>query len=121
RKKPLSSLFRFTFAVTLMSAGFRWIFAWLAASPIAPPKQAEYPAAKSCSGLVPGPCDPGGDRARSILPSGLVALPSRPAVAPAVSDASTVMAVLRFWALNRMVGRFHTVTTTLPICWFDSR
>src|SRR5687768_9450922 len=94
-KYPLSSLFRFTVAVTLMSAARRGIFDSPAAAAIAPPKQAEYPAANNCSGLVPGPFDPGGERFKLIFPSGLVAFPSRPAVAPAVSDASTAMTFLR--------------------------
>src|SRR5262249_11945646 len=76
-----------------MSAGRRATFARPAAAPIAPPTQADEPAANSCSGLVPGPFEPGGDRVRLILPSGLVALPSRPAVALAVSEARMLMAL----------------------------
>jgi hypothetical protein len=57
-------------------------------------RAAEAGRISNCSGLVPGPFDPGGERLRLILPSGLVALPSRPAVALAVSDASTAMGSL---------------------------
>ena len=49
--------------------------------------------------------------ARSILPSGLVALPSRPAVALAVSDASTDM---RFFLQGD--GNVRTAATVLPAC-----
>src|SRR5262245_14425439 len=78
-----------------MSLMLRGILAMFAASAIALPKQAECPAANNCSGLVPAPCDPAGESARLIFPSGLVALPSRPAVAVAVSDASTAMECLQ--------------------------
>jgi len=51
-------------------------------------KHAAYPAAKSCSGLVPAPLPPscvGMARATSRMPSELTARPSRPlAVADAV-------------------------------------
>src|SRR5262245_3109583 len=73
-----------------MSAAFRRTLAIPAAAAIAPPKHAEYPAAKSCSGFVPGPFEPGGEICRLIFPSGLVLRPSRPAVVLATSDASTV-------------------------------
>src|SRR5204862_3164409 len=51
-------------------------------------KQAAYPAAKSCSGLVPAPLPPssvGGARVTASLPSELMALPSRPPVAVAIA------------------------------------
>jgi len=51
-----------------------------AAFPTAPRKQADQPAAKGCSGLAPGPFDPGGDRRMSRLPSELRDAPSRPPV-----------------------------------------
>jgi hypothetical protein len=70
------------------------IFAMPAAARIALPKQAEWPAPNSCSGFVPGPFEPGGDIARSIFPSALIDLPSRPAVVLTVSDAWTFIGSL---------------------------
>ncbi|MDR6956009.1 hypothetical protein J2X65_005403 [Ancylobacter sp. 3268] len=42
---------------------------------MAPMKQADQPAANSCSGLVPAPVLPGGDRRMSTRPSVLRAMP----------------------------------------------
>lgn len=51
-----------------------------AAIAIAPSKQADQPAAKSCSGLVPSPGPPGVESLMSSLPSELREEPSRPPV-----------------------------------------
>ncbi len=48
--------------------------------PIAPMKQADQPAANSCSGLVPAPDEPGEDSLMSSRLSELRAAPSRPPV-----------------------------------------
>src|SRR5262245_59865093 len=48
--------------------------------PIAPRKQADQPAAKSCSGLVPLPGVPGDESLMSSRPSEVRAAPSRPRV-----------------------------------------
>src|ERR1700737_1595370 len=54
------------------------IFIFRAASPIAPSKQADQPAANSCSGLVPTPAVPGDESLMSRRPSELRDAPSRP-------------------------------------------
>jgi len=51
-----------------------------AALPMAPMKQADQPAANSCSGLVPVPLPPGGDSWMSRWPSLLRDAPRRPPV-----------------------------------------
>src|SRR5713101_7462765 len=56
------------------------IFILRAASPIAPSKQADQPAAKSCSGLVPLLAVPGDESLTSRRPSELRDAPSRPPV-----------------------------------------
>jgi hypothetical protein len=57
------------------------IFILRATSPIAPSKQADQPAANSCSGLVPVPDVPGVDNLMSRWPSELRDTPcSRPPV-----------------------------------------
>src|SRR5688572_21464649 len=61
------------------SAG-RATLRWLAASPMALMKQADQPAANSCSGLVPPPVPPGADSLTSRRPSELREAPSRPPV-----------------------------------------
>src|SRR3954471_14848285 len=63
-----------------MSAG-TMTFILRAAMPIAPSKQADQPAANSCSGLVPLPVVPGADSLMSRCPSELRETPrSRPPV-----------------------------------------
>src|SRR5687768_14940957 len=68
---------RSTSASTARSAG-RATFLWLAATPVAPMKHADQPAANSCSGLVPPPAVPGDDSLTSRRPSELREAPSRP-------------------------------------------
>ncbi len=63
-------------------------FACRPTRPRALPKQAAYPAANSCSGLVPWPFPPistGTPSARSSVPSELTVRPSRPWVAVAAA------------------------------------
>lgn len=67
---------RSTSASTAVSAD-RATCSLRAASPIAPMKQADQPAANSCSGLVPPPGVPGDDSLTSRRPSELREAPSR--------------------------------------------
>src|SRR5262249_16305060 len=76
---PPSFVPRSTSASMARSAG-RATFLRLAASPIALMKQADQPAANSCSGLVPPPAVPGDDSLTSRRPSELRDAPSRPPV-----------------------------------------
>src|SRR6266403_2125449 len=62
-----------------VSAG-RVIFILRAASPIAPSKQADQPAANNCSGLVPMSEVPGIESLTSRRPSSLREAPARPPV-----------------------------------------
>jgi hypothetical protein len=57
-----------------------WTFILTAASLMAPIKQADHPAAKSCSGLLPPPALPGEESWTSKRPSLLREAPSRPPV-----------------------------------------
>src|SRR5438309_10978078 len=75
------------------SAG-REIFFWLAATPIALMKQADHPAANSCSGLVPAADVPGVESLTSSRPSDVREAPSRPPVVYAFAVYSTLSIVV---------------------------
>src|SRR6185312_14449756 len=95
RKYAPSALFRSTSASIAVSAG-SLILRLPAATAIAPSKQADQPAAKSCSGLVPVPGAPGLDSLTSRRPSLLREAPSRPPVV-------CVLAVYRSFAFVVML------------------
>src|SRR5262245_50627611 len=88
------------------SAG-RETFLRAAANPIALMKQADQPAANSCSGLVPPPAVPGDDSLTSRRPSELREAPSRPPVVWALAVYSTFSRVI-------MTGSFPGMTANLP-------
>src|SRR6185295_2598872 len=81
------------------SAG-RATFLLLAASPTALMKQADQPAANSCSGLVPLPLVPGVDSFTSRRPSEVRDAPSRPPVV-------WVLAVYSTFSILVMAGSFR--------------
>ena len=127
RKYPLSSLLRFTVAVTLMSLAFTAIFARPAAAVIALPKQAHSRPQIAAPGWCRRRVTREEKKARLILLLGLAALPSRPAVALAsfrseYGHGSLPSGYLHHFAyrLHDSVGRHHTVTTTFPTAG-DSR
>src|SRR5215813_488364 len=70
-------------------SGGRATFCWLAARAIALMKQADQPAANSCSGLVPLPALPGDDSLTSRRPSLVREAPSRPPVVCVLAVYST--------------------------------
>ncbi len=82
------SFSRLTSAVIDESMSF---FCFLAIKFKAPSKQAEYPAANSCSGLVPSSLlfGEGFTRVKSIIPSSDLTRPSRPPTAVALDVNST--------------------------------
>src|SRR5262245_4777311 len=80
-------------------SGGKAIFLWPAARAIALTKQADQPAAKSCSGLVPPPVVPGDDSLTARRPSALREAPSRPPVV-------RVLAVYRTFSIRVMAGSF---------------
>src|ERR1700687_46632 len=73
-----------------------------AATPIADSKQADQPAAKSCSGLVPVPGLPGRDSLTSRRPSELRDTPERPPVVWGLAVYSTFSS--RFKSSSFMKG-----------------
>src|SRR6266850_2254993 len=85
---PLSH--KSTSASTAASAGSR-VLILAAARPIAPMKQADQPAANSCSGLVPLPGVPGDESLISKRPSELRDAPFRPPVVWALPVYSTFL------------------------------
>src|SRR5262245_8783618 len=80
-------------------SGGRATFCWLAANAIALMKQADQPAANSCSGLVPLPGPPGDDSLTSRRPSLVREAPSRPPVV-------CVLAVYSTFSIWLMGGSF---------------
>jgi hypothetical protein len=87
------------------------IFIFRAASPIAPSKQADQPAANNCSGLVPMPAVPGVESLMSRWPSELRDTPcSRP---PAV----WVLPVYRSFSFG---GKLGCLSRWFIACFFPS-
>src|SRR5215471_335410 len=85
-------------------SGGRATFCWLAARAIALMKQADQPAANSCSGLVPLPTLPGDDSLTSRRPSLVREAPSRPPVV-------CVLAVYSTLSIGLMGGSFFQWAT----------
>src|ERR1019366_10335385 len=85
------------------SAG-RVIFILRAASAIALRKQADQPAANSCSGLVPLPAAPGDESLMSRRPSEVRDAPSRPPVVWALAVYSTYSRVMAGSLLEDLFG-----------------
>src|SRR5262245_48608949 len=85
-------------------SGGRATFCWLAARVIALMKQADQPAANSCSGLVPLPALPGDDSLTSRRPSLVREAPSRPPVV-------CVLAVYSTFSIWLMGGSFFQWAT----------
>src|ERR1700737_1438427 len=83
-------------------SGGRATFCWPAARASALIKQADQPAANSCSGLVPPPAVPGVDSFTSRRPSLVREAPSRPPVV-------WVIAVYRTLSIGVMAGSFFLV------------
>ena len=79
RKYSPSARLRSTSVSMIGSAGIATC-SLRAATAMAPSKQADQAAAKSCSGLVPAPRVPGVESLTSSRPSSLREVPSRPPV-----------------------------------------
>src|SRR6267142_5460986 len=97
-------------------SGGRAIFILRAASPIAPSKQADQPAANSCSGLVPAPALTGTECLMSRRPSELRdAPPSRPPVVWTLAVYSTFLS----WAPG-LTSSDVLVVFIVESLWFDA-